>query len=555
MNGIPFELPGFRITAVENRYDCLTISAKVTTVGAACPQCHEVSTHLHSHYTRSPRDLPTSGKLVRLVLHVRRFRCLNAGCSQVTFSERLPQVVAPSAQRTVRLSSSLSELGLALGGEAGARQSRRLGMAASPSTVLRFIRRCAFAAAPTPRILGIDDFALRKGQVYGTLLVDDETHRPVDVVPDRTAETVATWLQAHPGVQMITRDRSTEYARGVSQGAPGVLEIADRWHLLVNLREALERLLDQLRPSLFSAQRTQTSVAVGQPFLMIYDRERRRGTKDQIIQQASRARRYARYAQVKALQAQGYKILQIARELNLSRQTVRKYLASDRFPDHARPERQPSRLDAYVAYLQERWNAGCHDSQQLWRELRDRGFTGSSRSVWQWTVLRRERLLGGSSGRGRPPARAVQVFTPPESAAMTRSPWTTLPASRRLVWLLLRPQAKLNQTEQQRRDWLLQFPELERAYTLAQQFLTMVRQRRPADFDPWVDACRASGLSELANFASGLQREGPMILAALEVPYSNGVTEGHVNRLKTIKRTMYGRANFDLLRLRVLAAA
>ena len=549
-NCIPFELPGFRISSVENTDERLTIGAEAKSGRARCPDCQVLSRAIHSHYQRSPRDLPVSGKQVRLVLAVRRFRCRNAACSRKIFCERLPKVVAVSAQQSVRLAIVLEQLSLALGGQAGARQSAGLGMPTSPSTLLRRLRRCELPALPIPRVLGVDDFALRRGRVYGTLLVDGETHRPVDLIRERTAEALCAWLQTHPGVEVITRDRSTEYSRGATEGAPTARQVADRWHLLVNLREALERVLDRLRTDIHDRLLYTSPQTLISP-LTIYDRERRRGTQDQTQQQASRARRYALYAQVKSLQAQGRAILQIARELNISRQTVRKHMASEHFPDYPHLKRQKSMLDPYVPYLQQRWDVGCHNTQQLWRELKAQGFPGSSRSVWQWTVLRRTPL---PTQAGRPPSRPVEVFKPPTTISVSQRTSVSLPASRRLVWLLLLPSVELDAPQQHLQSQLRQLPQLQQAFTLAQQFLAMVRQRTPAVLAPWIEACRASGIAELKSFAEGLLRDFPVIHAALELPYSNGVTEGHVNRLKTIKRMMYGRASFDLLRRRVLAS-
>jgi transposase len=550
-NYIPFELPGFRISRVENRDEGLIICAEAESRHARCPDCQVLSSAIHSHYLRSPRDLPVSGKIVRLVLSVRRFRCRNAVCSRTIFCERLPRVVDVSAQQSVRLAVTLEKLSLALGGQAGARQSAWLGMPTSPSTLLRCLRHCEMAARPTPRVLGVDDFALRRGRVYGTLLVDGETHRPVDLIRERTAEALCAWLQVHPGVEVITRDRSTEYTRGATEGAPAACQVADRWHLLVNFREALERVLDRLRTEIqASLLATPTQVLISP--ITIYDRERRRGTQDQTQQQASRARRYALYVQVKALQAQGRTISQMARELNISRQTVRKYRASEQFPVYPRSKRQKSLLDPYVTFLQQRWDAGCHNTQQLWRELQAQGFPGSSRSVWQWTALRRTPHL---TQLGRPPARPVEVFTPPTTTSVSQRTSVSVPASRRLVWLLLLPSAELDEHQQQLRAQLRQLPQIQLAFTLADQFLGLVRQRIPTVLAPWIEACRSSGIAELKAFAEGLQRDFPIIQAALELPYSNGVTEGHVNRLKTIKRMMYGRASFDLLRRRVLASA
>lgn len=359
----------------------------------------------------------------------------------------------------------------------------------------------------------------------------------------RTTEGLADWLQAHPDVQVITRDRSTEYARGASQGAPTAIQVADRWHLLANFREAFERLLDRLRPQLVEYS------ASGRLPTTLYDRSRRRGTLDQAQQQASRARRYERYAQVKALQAHGLNILQIAKQLHLCRQTVRKYMASQTFPDIQRPKRQKSILDPYAAYLQARWDEGCHDSRRLWREIREQGYPGSSRIVWLWVALRRE-----PQRQARAPARQVQIFQPPTGGPLAAPAQSTLPASRRLVWVFIHPPDKLDTEQQHWRHTLRQIPDVEHAFALAQRFLSLVRQHQPTLLQSWMDDCRASQLPELTHFADGLQREFPSIYAALAFPYSNGLTEGHVNRLKFLKRQMYGRANFDLLRRRVLAA-
>lgn len=533
---------------VEPEVVLLTVTPSSST--AACPHCSTESARIHSYYIRQPHDLPVSGRATRLAVHARRFRCVNPACSTVTFAERLPNLVAVAAQRTVRLNAELRDLALAFGGEAGARQSLRSAMPASGDTLLRRAHTATLPPRATPRVLGLDDFAFQKGRRYGTILTDGETKDVVDLLPDRTAETVGDWLKAHPEVEIVTRDRSTEYARGVTMGAPDVVQVADRWHVLGNLREALERLLDRLRSQLLALPLD--SEHSSQPLQSI-DRDRRRGTKDQARQQASRARRYTRYADVKRLQAEGRNILQIARELKLSRQTVRKYMASERFPEYPQLRQQRSILDPYVALLQARWDAGCHDNQQLLQAIRAEGYQGSIRPVVQWTMLRRPLLPGYRRLAGRRPARAVERFVPPEEEVAPQSEAPTLPASRRLAWLLFHFDDRLDEDAQQQRRRLCSIPDLQAAWVLARQFREMVRDRSPGALNPWINACRASGINELKTFAEGLEREEDIIRAALELSFSNGVSEGHVHRLKMIKRTAYGRASFHLLRQRVLA--
>jgi transposase len=521
-----------------------------------CPCCCTLASRIHSRYQRTLADLPMIQRPVTLTLHVRRFFCDQMTCSQRAFCERLPDLVAAGARRTTRLRTEQRRLGLEVGGEAGARLAQRQGMPVSPATLLRLARRDPLPVAPTPRVLGVDDFSLRKGQVFGTILVDLERRQPIDLLPDRTAASLATWLEQHPGVAIISRDRATEYADGATRGAPAAVQVADRFHLLQNLREALQRVLEPQVAAIEAAHAPPAEpilpAAAEQPALITPRTEAAsaaplgEGSRRERLQVERRARRQARYRQVCALHDQGASIHAIARQLELSRQTVRRFLRADQFPEQGERRTQRSNLDPFVPYLRDQLAAGNANGAALWRVLRDeQGYTGGRSQVTQWIADHRQLCSPGvgTARRGRPPASQPAPPTPRRRSA------------RQVPWLFIRPFDRLDAEEQQVVERLTQaVPALYAAYALGTSFITMVKTRDPAAYDGWISAARQSGIGELLSFAAGLERDGAAVRAALQLPWSNGQVEGQVNRLKLIKRMAYGRAKFDLLRQRVLAA-
>jgi transposase len=535
LSTLPFSFPGFEVQQVWCGEAALTITARAISSTAHCPSCQHVSRRIHSYYLRSPQDLPISGQTVRLILQVRRFRCQNRQCPRRTFGERLPEVLPVHARRTARLEAILDVVAVALSGQAGERLVNQMGMGVSADTLLRLARRSEPASSRGPRFLGVDDFAFRRGRTYGAILVDLSNHRPIDLLPDRSAEALSNWLKHHPGVEWISRDRSTEFARGASEGAPQAQQVLDRWHVLKNLREALERMLNRFHEPLAQLQAPSDEQKPA--------RLRQKRTRSEAALSASaRLRRLACYEQVVALHQQGESILGIARHLHLSRQTVRRFVQAGRFPERARAGRTQSLLDPFRAYLQQRWAEGCHTGSQLWREIVARGFTGGYMIVYRWMQVQRETPIaqrGGSDEGGTSAAPAQR----------------TLEAPRHLAWLLVRDPTQLDQQEQQMLSWLCQDPQIKRAYDLAQQLIEMMKERTAATLEAWLLTCLESGIVEIANFAHGLQKEFSALRAALTCPLSNGPVEGNVTKLKFIKRSMYGRGSFELLRQRVLKAA
>lgn len=513
----------------------ITLVVKVIQSQPCCPKCERPSSSLHSNYQRTVADLPWYGVAIKLLLHTRKFRCKNPLCSQKVFCERLPKVVAPYARKTVRLNAALTLLAFALGGEAGARTACRLNLKTSGDTLIRRIRQTPLPEVSTPKALGIDDWAKQKGQSYGTILVDLQQRRPIDLLPDRESQTLAAWLKAHPGIEVITRDRAGAYAEGARIGAPDAKQVADRWHLLKNAREALERLLHRnhkaIRQAYLRSHQPQTNVSVEEEAShpdSSDDADLSSSVEPKQAQQFHEERR-ALYELVKELQRQGLNINQIRLQLDRHHTTVARFFRADVYPEIVRSS--GSKVEAsFIEYLNQRWTEGCQNAAQLYRELRERGYRGSSVTIRRVTKRWRSSV-------------PILVKAPPPK----------LPTPKALTWLLLKPGDQATQEERRLVEELLQQSEaIKQGYELIRDFWEMVRGRKAESFTTWLEAAGKSKLTELENFATGLKRDEMAVRAALSSEWSNGQSEGQINRLKFIKRQMFGRAKLDLLKARVL---
>ena len=529
----------------------LHIAAHGTRPGGRCPNCGRASRAVHSRYRRSPADLSSLGRAVRVELRVRRFYCRNAACARRTFAERLPELLGPRARRTRRLAEAQGRVGVALGGEAGARLLRHLAMPASADTVLRLVRGLPLPEPEPPRVVGVDDWALRKGRTYGTILVDLERRRALDLLPDRTAATLADWLRCRPGIEVIARDRSTEYARGILLGAPGATQVADRWHLLANVRQVLERWLAGAHARLLRLPSGPGTPADARPGSRTGPYPRTRA--EAAARDGRRARRVALYEEVRRRHAAGEKLLAISRAMGLAVGTVRKYAHAESFPvPETRPLR-PSILDPYLARLEARLAEGCENALALWRELRVAGFPGTAKQVHRWLAERRTA-----------PARTTpHAWRAGPTPAGDRPP--VLPSPARLAWLLVQPPAELSAADAAVVTRVERDREAASVAELARRFTTLVRgcgaggklgpDAALAELEAWLADTRTSGVRAMETFAAGLEQDGAAVRAALTTLWSNGQAEGQVTRLKLLKRQMYGRAGFDLLRRRTLLAA
>ncbi len=524
----------------------ITAIARTTAREANCPVCGCPADRVHSKYVRTLADLPCSGQQVRWLVQVRRFWCKNTQCPRTLFTERLPTCAPAHARRTVQQAELLCEVAFALGGKAGARIAKLLRMGTSHDTLLRLMQRSAPPEVPTPRILGLDDFAWKKGDRYGTLLIDQEAHQVVDVLPDREAETVARWLANHPGVEIITRDRAGAYADGARKGAPHARQIVDRFHLLVNLQNAMVRLFERKHELLKEVLTREQAHNQGTVSLCTERDEEGKSepkplTPTEAQRQARHTRRKTRYEEVIKLHEQGLSQIAIATMVGLHRDTVHRYIQAPGFSEQVRPGRHKSKLDPYKGYLHQCWTEGQQNVTHLIAQIRAQGFQGSDTIVFDYLRPFREEPAWMETYQQRKQQIARGVSKKPLSAH--GAAWLFVCNPRKLKWRQVWWQLEPLRTEDE---------ELGRAYHLVQDFRTMIVQRQASVLARWCKEALESGIPELRGLAAGIYRDYDAVYGALETSYSNGQTEAQVHRLKLIKRQAYGRASFEQLRLRVL---
>ena len=495
----------------------------VSAVGSGdqrCPNCAEPSKSRHSWHERRLQDLPVQGLQVALKLRLGRWRCRNPQCERKTFVERLPDTAAPAARRTRRVAELLRLLGHTAGGRPGRLLAARLAVSASDNTILRHLKRHAATHVSAPvRVAGTDDWSWRKGWAYGTVIVDLERREVVDVIAERSAETTADWFRRHPEVEVVCRDRCGLYSQGAREGAPQARQVADRFHLLQDLREAIEQ------------QMTRVSRCAGRSLLSPTESRGASGLDDD-LQPSRRTRRDARRAlfdRVHALHAAGKTRRDITTATGVGRPTVSLWLRSGHLADRSATPPTARSPGGFRDYL-------LHEVKRL-------GYTGSYSHL--------QRFLAGWRRAGHEPSTGLQLFTEESRAIDPATGWQISPIV--AASLCMTPRGVLTTAQAAKVQALKQAsPSFTTMRQLAMRCRGALRSGKAAKLDDWLRDARASGVGALQRFARRLSRDLEAAGNAVTETWSNGQTEGRVNRLKTLKRAMYGRAGAELLRARLL---
>jgi transposase len=483
----------------------LSLRVRAAAPGAACPRCGTASEAVHSGYLRRLRDLPAGGAAVVIWLAVRRFFCVSPGCAAVTFAEQPAGLASRYARRTPPLAAALCAVAAAAGGRPGARLGAALGMPASRDSMIRLVMAVPLEdAAACPQVLGIDDFALRKGRSYGTVLIDVGTGQVIELLADREAATVQAWLQAHPGASVICRDRAGAYAEAAREGAPGAVQAADRWHLLHNLGEHVRDAAARCKGRL------------GEP------RQDPPADPEAVIRE--------RHAAVRALRAAGKDPAAAAAALGIGIQAAGRLWRAPSAAALLAPARPAPGLGPWKPWLDAQLAQGSTNIGKLHAEITARGYAGSYSTTHGYASLSR-------------------LAAPPRPPAP--------PAPRRVAaWIMTRP-GRLDPASAAALAGILgRCPELAALAGHAREFAEITAGRLgETRLDDWLAAAGTEpGQPELASFANGIRRDYHAVRNGLTLPWSSGKVEGTVNKIKTIKRQMYGRASLAHLRKRVLLA-
>lgn len=522
-------LRGFRLRSFQREPQRVVLTCERITRAALCPVCGSLARRIHSRYQRTVWDLPLHQQQVVLHLHVRKFYCDQPTCPRRIFAERLPQVTTPHGRFTTALRQVLAHLGREHGGAPGTRSAEQFGIQVTPRAILRFLHALPLPAIAPPRVIGLDDWAWKRRERYGAIIVDLERGQPIALLADRSQEAVQPWLKQHPTVEIVARDRSKEFAAAITAALPQARHVADRWHLAHNLTEHLDKVISARWKHLTKVMRPAETPPAPVPVSPRHRRHRQAAGE-------------ARYQQALALVQAGLSTATIAQQVGVGERTIQRWLTQQYGP-YAGPRKQRrGPFDWTTAYLHERWDAGERNGTVLWEELKAQGYTGSLRSLYRrlgrWRDAPRRR--GSASAPGAVPP---------------RSPLEDLTPAQVIGWIIARPETLAPEAQARLEDLCQVDPVIAQARDLAQRWLGFLRAHTSDGLDAWLQEMRGSGLPAFVAFARSVEQDKVAILAGLTLPYSTSPVEGHIHRLKLIKRQAYGRASLPYLQHRFLPAA
>jgi transposase len=547
--------PNFNVVSVSPGQAAWTVELD-SRMPAACPDCGMVSGSRHSSYMRTIQDLPSQGKPVTIRARATRWRCRNAACGRRVFAERLPQLAARFGRRTTRLAEIVRLFGHSAGGRPSERLMSRLGMPVSDTTILRGTKKSGrLEMGLTPvRVVGVDEWAWRKGFNYGTIMVNLEQRQVVGLLADRSASSSAAWFKEHSELEVINRDRAGLYADAACQGAPQARQIADRFHILKNFRETIERQLGRYEAPVRESNAVVADTDINTtPFPKSADRDSAAATGRPPNHSQSDARRKAKFDEIRALYETGCTVGEISRKLGLGPRRVHRWVCRIDFPERNVMAPKPSTPAYFGTFLAASWAQGTTKVRHLFSDIRRRGYTGSfshlARFVSPWRQISpmKDGVTQHSSdddASASPRLRALDPMTGRQISPLTAAA------------LCMKPRGQMTERQLASVDVLKEASsEFCTMRHLAMRLRGLLRGGTAEALDKWLTDARSSNIHGMRRFARTVRQDMAAITNAVLEPWTNGQAEGQINRLKMLKRAMYGRAGVDLLRVRMFPFA
>ncbi len=539
------QLIGMPVLIVNNiDYSCsiVKIYASIKAKRSKCPICEKYSNKVHDRYTRTISDLPVFQNKTTIILKTRKFKCQNPQCNRKVFSEQTPYILRYS-RRTKRVSKILDSLSIELTGKLGSMLSGQLLISVSSSTITRIVHKQRLPRIIQPKVLGVDDFAYRKGISYGTILIDMETSRPIDILPSREGKELKKWLSKYPDVKIVTRDRASSYSSAINEICPDAEQVADRFHLLMNLSDALDKYFKSVNPKIRKLIKDKgnelLNMSDGQNAGREKGKRSRSLSKVQEIVEIRIDQRLDVFNKIKELQAKGIPKRKIARDLGISRNTVHSYFPLESLPP--RISSKSTNIELFAQHIVARLNDEGYMMKDIIGEIYELGYNGSRTQAYHNINIIKEKF---------------EIHTPDFAQIQkSRIPYIKPLSSRTLAKYIGSCLTVIKDPDERNylQTLLDNFSELQVVRKLVQIFKTMLKRGR-GNINRWIGFIKRSKykMPGLINFANGLLRDIKAVKNGINMSWSNGAVEGHVNRIKSIKRQMYGRASFDLLRKKVI---
>lgn len=491
-----------------------------------CPYCGQISYRVHSTYVRTLADLPILNQKVILLFEARKFFCKNDECSKTTFAEQPGEEICRYQRRTHRCESVIGNLCARMSALSASLLLQEMEIPASRSTTLRTIYRIAIPYFGVVTELGVDDWAFRKGVTYGTILVDMQTGDVIDLLADRETASFESWINKHPQVTLVSRDRSTDYSSAIANTGREIIEIADRFHLVKNMTDCITKVISEnyveYRRSL-SVQKTtiinETPESPDKPFVTDMKIDTRTNM----------------FNEVKELQAKGFKINAIAKKLHIARQTVRKYMFYEELP--ARSSKARNEYYKFDQYVEHEYTSGKSLSQ-IYRKIKSDGFNGSiSPFHYHYNYLSKQKQKESKRIKSKP-LDSREPLVPIKKIAITA--FKSIKGYR------------LNEDAKRLIDKLMSFSWFENIYNAAKAFYEIIMGKDSSKLTGWINEYKNTTIKKLGTFIKGVKLDEKAVKNAIDYAQSNGMVEGLVNKLKTIKRMMYGRAGLELLKRKMI---